>query len=118
VSDQLPRATHYVGHYSTYLSLVPFLSRNLLLWELEGHPIPDSIRPAASVVTGSRQVLDDFIAAQGPHTPDPAHLACWNKYFFRGDLTAFENAAVEILSDLDHDAGPEPDSATAGMNRW
>lgn len=93
----LPKMTHYVGHYSTYLSMVPFLSQNLLLWELEGHPIPDSIRPAASVATHDAQVLRDFCQSEGRPEPDEASIAAWEHYFYRGDGRVFDRAAREIL---------------------
>lgn len=100
VHDILPHATHYVGHYSTYLALVPFLSRNLLLWELEGHPIPDSIRPAASTVTRDPETLRRFLHSGGPAEPRAADVARWKQYFYRGPETAFEAAASQIAEHL------------------
>jgi hypothetical protein len=43
ISDNLPLCNTYIGHYSSLLGLVPIVRGRVFIFELEGHPTPESI---------------------------------------------------------------------------
>lgn len=93
----LPNARGYIGHYSTYLVLVPFLSPALFLWEFDGHPIPDVLRTMASDVSSDDQRLRSFIRNTSGEL-DSARAEFLSQYFWHNPRGAYTDAASEIMS--------------------
>lgn len=96
--DILPRAVAYIGHYSTLLVLTPFITRNLLLWELEGHDIPEVLQRVAAEVTADEDVLREFIRYAEHREPDEGQFEELHHYFRDNPDGAYNAAAREVTA--------------------
>ena len=54
ISFNLPLSNTYIGHYSSLLGLVPIVGGRVFIFELEGHPTPESIADI------SNQIFNDI----------------------------------------------------------
>jgi len=58
IHNELPIGGSYVGHYSSLLGVVPLMDGLVIIFELEGHPTPESIRECATEITSDFDVLE------------------------------------------------------------
>ena len=58
----LPICNRYIGHYSSLLVVTKALGRKNLLWELDGHYIPNNFLPYGDQVTNNWQELREFLS--------------------------------------------------------
>jgi len=61
LTDELPICEYYIAHYTGLLATVKYVSKNILIWKLSDHHIPEYFCQFGSVVTSSIDDLSSFI---------------------------------------------------------
>ncbi len=92
IHNDFPKGDLYVGHYSSLLGVVPLMGAQVIVVDLEGHSIPESIRQIASNVVENFDNLALAIENYAPsHIPKKAEAI----YYF-GDQYAKNIEMVAI----------------------
>lgn len=94
----LPHCTKYIGHYSSLLILAAHLSRNIFLWELPGHEIPEYLREIALVRSESEDDLSAFVAGDDSrHEVGEGQIQQINESFYYDGKNPVEKIADFLL---------------------
>ncbi len=96
IKDELPHCEKYIGHYSTLLSLPLNITSNVMLWEFEGHEIPEYFKDATSFVTNDKEELKDFIKNSIDNKLDKSKVEF---YFGKGNLNPFKRIINIVLNE-------------------
>ena len=59
VTNEFKNCTTYLGHYSSLIEIAYQLGRNVILWELHEHPIPENYLKYGHLVTNSWDKVND-----------------------------------------------------------
>lgn len=61
IHTDMPKGHLYIGHYSSLLGLVPMVGGHVVVFELEGHPTPISIKKISNELVGKISDLNEIV---------------------------------------------------------
>mgnify|MGYP000636145329 CR=1 FL=1 len=88
----------YLGHYSSLLEISYQLGRKVILWDLEGHPIPDNYLKYADFVANDFNELNSFIEIKLKR--NTGIIKKKMSEFLKNDKTPFRIIADKIIMDV------------------
>lgn len=96
LTNDFKNCATYLGHYSSLLEISDQLGRNIILWQLEGHPVPDSYLKYGDLISSDWEEVKEFITNQRKDFVLKQGMID----FFASRTGPFEKIANCILTDL------------------
>ena len=98
-TEAIPHCERYIGHYSTVIALVSRVSRNVLLWEFDDHPIPRYFSDYCQIVTKKAADLKLFFKVGSISEQTQENLSKMQDFFYHDDEeTSYSKIARYLLS--------------------
>tara|TARA_B110000879_G_C11182255_1_gene519073 strand:- start:138 stop:1247 length:1110 start_codon:yes stop_codon:yes gene_type:complete len=95
ICDDFPEAKIYFGHYSSLLGLVPVMDAHVIVYELDGHPTPESVEMIASKIVFNyselQRAIENFDASLPPKKYEAIHY--FGNFFD-------ENIEIDLINNL------------------
>ena len=87
----------YIGHYSSLIELSYQLGRNVVLWNLKGHDIPENFKPYASILSNDWKEILSFI---GKAKKESFQLQPEIEDYLKEGFTPIEKISQAIIQNL------------------
>jgi hypothetical protein len=97
MTTSFKNCTTYLGHYSSLLEVSSQLGRNVVLWQLEGHDIPESYVKYGDLITSDWEEVKFFLEVNRTFDFKMKNKL---KKFLNMTLEPFEVIAKKVINDL------------------